>query len=52
MSSLEVGEVLLVLSNGFLELLDVLSSALAEGCLSLTVSLFSFLRSCVNLDLR
>lgn len=49
MSSLEVGEVLLVSSDGFLELLDILGPALSEGRLGLAVSLLPLLGSCVDL---
>jgi hypothetical protein len=49
MSSLEVGQVLLMGSDGLLELLDVLGPALTEGRLCLAVSLLPLLRRRVDL---
>jgi hypothetical protein len=43
MGSLEVMEVRLVDTDGLFELLDVLRASLAEGSLSLSVSLFALL---------
>jgi hypothetical protein len=42
-SSLEVGQVLLMGPDGLLELLDVLGSALSEGRLRLAIPLLPFL---------
>lgn len=47
---LEVVEVGLMDANGLLELLDVLSAALSESGLGLSVSLFALLRSSVDLQ--
>jgi hypothetical protein len=43
MSSLKVGQVLLVSPDGLLQLLNVLGPALSEGGLGLTVPLLPFL---------
>jgi hypothetical protein len=49
MSSLKIGQVLLVSPDGLLQLFDVLSPAFSEGSLSLPVSLLSLLRCCIDL---
>lgn len=51
-SSLQVVEVRLMDANGLLELLDVLSTALTEGGLRLSVTLLAFLRSGIDLRRR
>ena len=49
MSGLQVGQVLLMSSDGFFKLLDVLSAALTESCLSLAVPLLALLRGRIDL---
>lgn len=51
MSSLEVSQVLLMGSDGLLELLDVLGPALTEGRLCLAVSLLPLLRRRIDLSI-
>ena len=48
-STLQVVQVGLVDTDGLLELLDVLGTALTEGSLGLSVSLLALLRSSINL---
>jgi len=48
MSSLEIGQVLLVGSDGLLELLNVLCPTLPEGRLCLAISLLPLFRGCVD----
>jgi hypothetical protein len=49
MSSLEIGQVLLVGADGFFQLLDVLGPPLTESGLGLAVSLLPFLRRSIDL---
>lgn len=49
MSSLEVGQVLLMGADGLFQLLDVLGATFSEGRLSLTVPLLPLLRSRIDL---
>jgi hypothetical protein len=49
MSSLKVGQVLLVSPDGLLELLNVLGAALTECCLGLAIPLLSLLGCRIDL---
>lgn len=50
MRCIQVGQGLLLDTDGLLELLDVLGTSLTESSLGLTVSLLPLLSGCIDLD--